>query len=226
MLRQTVLFAVTALSLSAQALSQTNFVEQRPVCPNFYVHSSTLQEGVERGFADMLRADGSCAYDKSLAAGHFEDARAKWLKNRQASVQQYFELRQLNQDYRRRFDGKSAVKGPAAQAKVSRGTSVASPAPVLASGQIEWPAALQEADAAGARYELQRIFTLRAEGRDTRCGTPEHRQGCEAISQIQAELQRSIRTLPTAEYVAAKKTLQSLKQELALRVQQPLLSQN
>src|SRR5262245_16429695 len=44
-------------------------------------HSSTLEEGVQRGFADVVRSQGMANLYNAQAAGQFESARSQYLDN-------------------------------------------------------------------------------------------------------------------------------------------------
>src|SRR5688572_29419390 len=64
-------------------------------------HSSTYEEGVQRGFADFVRSAGQAQLLNSEAAKNYEDARKKYLENRLVATQTYFDARRMNQEARR-----------------------------------------------------------------------------------------------------------------------------
>jgi hypothetical protein len=218
------LIAISLFALSAQAQAQMVATDAAGRTPGYYGYSSTLQEGVQHGYADVLRAEGCRAYDMSRAASQFEDAREKSLENHQQAVQQYYALRELNQAYRNTKSTKPAPKSSSV-VKVSH-PAVPSSAAILSNGRIDWPAALEGLDAGDARKQLEKLVNLRASNRGKRLATKQYQQGCEAITQIEVDLKASIGTLSAADYMAAKKMLQSLKHELAQPAQEDLLSQN
>lgn len=233
---RTTLFAISLVSLSAQANAQSATYQSAPsvaapqvMVPGYYQgyygRSSTLQEGIQHGYADVLRAEGEQAYNVARAADQLESAREKWMSNRQQAVQQYFALREMNQSIRKTQTAKSTTK-TSSYTKVSHSTAAASPAQVLSSGKIVWPVALQGSAVAVSRKQLDRLFSLRASGHEVRTGSKEYRQAVDAISRMDADLKASIDTLSATDYLSAKKMLQSLKHELTQPTQQELLTQN
>jgi len=225
MLCRITLIAICLFALSTQAQAQMVAVDAAGRAPGYYGYSSTLQEGVQHGYADVLRAEGEQAYNMARAADQLEAAREKSIKNHQEAVQQYYALREMNQSYRNAKNSKSTQKSSSVL-KVSHPSPAPSQAPVLSSGRIDWPAAVAGLDASAARKQLQKLVNQRASSSDKRLTTKDYQKGCQAISQLDAGLKASIATLPAADYMAAKKMLQNLKHELAQPAQEDLLSQN
>jgi hypothetical protein len=234
MLCRTSLLSISLISLAAQAFAQSAAYQPATVAPavaapgynpGYYGRSSTLQEGIQHGYADVLRAEGEQAYNVARAADQFEVAREKWLNNRQQAVQQYFALRDVNRSYRSTQHNKPTTQ-KVSQVKSSRPATAAAVSLVGRDGQIAWPAAVAQLDASDARGQLEKLFARRASGHEVRSGSKEYRQGCEAIEKIQAELKASVRTIPTNEYMAAQKGLQSLKHNLTQPTDATLLTQN
>ena len=64
-------------------------------------HSSTLEEGVQRGYADVVRSRGMANLMNSEAAINLQEADKKYLENRLTATQTYFEMRRYNQEARR-----------------------------------------------------------------------------------------------------------------------------
>src|SRR5262245_55227841 len=64
-------------------------------------HSSTLEEGVQRGYADVVRSYGMANLLNSQAAGNFEQARKAYIENQLNATQTYFEMRRYNTEARR-----------------------------------------------------------------------------------------------------------------------------
>jgi hypothetical protein len=65
-----------------------------------YDHASTLEEGAYRGGADFIRSVGAANYDTSLALMYTQEAYSRYLDNRLKAAATYFDLRQLNREYR------------------------------------------------------------------------------------------------------------------------------
>jgi len=192
-----------------------------PAVYGFGGYSSTLQEGAQHGFADVLRASRENAYNTAMAACKFEDAREKSMANRKRIVQQYFELRQMNKQ------DSQALKTKPKPSPVAATASVLCPcAAAHCSGNIEWPVALQGENTLRARKRLESVFARRAAGSEFKLGSAEYRQACEDIDEITTQLQSSIRTTPPAEYLAARKLLTNLKTELGQPLPVQLISQS
>ena len=65
-----------------------------------YRHASTYEEGVQRGFADIVRSAGAKNLMDSEAAINWEQARRAYFDNRVYGTQKYFELRARNRQAR------------------------------------------------------------------------------------------------------------------------------
>ena len=74
-------------------------------------HASTFEEGVQRGYADVVRAMGDYNYNTSLAAINAQQAYSYALENRKQAVQDYFELREMNRQARGLRPTPSAAQG-------------------------------------------------------------------------------------------------------------------
>src|SRR5262245_8055122 len=61
-------------------------------------HSSTLEEGIQRGHADVVRSYGMANLLNSQAAQNFEQARKDYLDNRLKATQTYFEMRRYHDE--------------------------------------------------------------------------------------------------------------------------------
>src|SRR5262245_21051469 len=64
-------------------------------------HSSTLEEGVQRGFADVVRSQGMANLYNAQAATEAQKARSSYLDNQYKATQTYFEMRRYNTEARR-----------------------------------------------------------------------------------------------------------------------------
>src|SRR5262245_26341410 len=61
-------------------------------------HSSTLEEGMQRGHADVVRSYGMANLLNSQAAQNYEQARKDYLDNRLKATQTYFEMRRYHDE--------------------------------------------------------------------------------------------------------------------------------
>ncbi len=127
-------------------------------------HSSTLEEGVQRGRADLVRSAGMYNVMTSEAAKNWEDARSKYFDNRMKWTKTYFEMRQYNREYR------AAARGPRPTSEqLFRIAKSGSPRRMATSeldpltGQIAWPKELSAGIYAELRDGVDEIFASRAE---------------------------------------------------------------
>src|SRR4029453_17208717 len=65
-----------------------------------YGHASTEAEGIQRGFADVVRSAGAANLMNSEAAKNYEDARKKYIENRLQATETFFDMRRVNQQSR------------------------------------------------------------------------------------------------------------------------------
>ena len=108
-----------------------------------YGHASTEAEGVQRGFADVVRSAGAANLMNSAAAKNYEDARKKYIENRLQATETYFEMRRVNEESRdakrpRPLSTEQYVRLARQQAPERLSVSQLDPL----SGTIDWPAVL------------------------------------------------------------------------------------
>jgi hypothetical protein len=176
-------------------------------------HSSTFEEGVLRGAADLTRATGEANYFNSLAAINLQEANAKALANRQARIAGFFNERELNRAARKAEQPKPL--SPQGYAVIAR---KAAPDPLgphqydRFTGKLHWPTALSTGDFVSERAALEMAFATRGTG-DAGAGTDFHAYVQQITNQMHAKLQPQIGTLSPMEFVAARKFLASLAYE-------------
>jgi hypothetical protein len=177
----------------------------------FGYHSSTAEEGVQRGFADVVRSAGMNNLMNSEAAKNWEDARKKYMENRMQATQTYFDMRRYNEDARRAERGtplstEQYVRLARQQAPDRLSVSQLDPL----SGYISWPAPLRRNEYATDRAVLESMFKQRAAG--TAANYDEIRMACSAL---QDKLKANISTFMANDFIAAKKFVESLSYELS-----------
>ena len=64
-------------------------------------HASTAEEGIQRGYADVVRSQGMANLLNSQAATQYEEARKSYIENRMQATQTYFEMRRYNTEARK-----------------------------------------------------------------------------------------------------------------------------
>lgn len=174
-----------------------------------YHHSSTYEEGAQRGFADIVRSGGLANLYNSAAANNWEAARRKSMENRIFGTESYFQLRDYNRQAR------AAERGPRPSTEdLIRYAKQGKPQPLSDSeldplnGYISWPALLRGEAFEASRKTVETLFAQRAilgglSGEQTlQAGT--------AIEQMRTELKSNIKNYPTNAYIGAKKFLDSL----------------
>ncbi len=173
-------------------------------------HSSTLQEGSQRGFADVVRSAGAANLLNSEAATKYEDARKKYLENRLQASQNYFDMRRLNAEARR--SERSLPLSTEAYARLARQQapdrlSVSQMDPLT--GTIVWPAPLRRPEYDAPRQELERLYSERAGGTDLNY---DDIQG--ACDRFQEQLQADLAKFDPNDFIRAKKFIDSLSYEI------------
>jgi hypothetical protein len=168
-------------------------------------HSSTLEEGIQRGHADVVRSYGMANLLNSQAAVNIEAARKANIENHMKATQTYFEMRRYNTEARR-----AARSTPLSQEQYVRLARAEAPDPLTPTqldpltGTISWLAPLKSPAYEAFRKRIEKLFQDRATGYVVQ---GEIQQACEGF---QAALRADIDKFPSNDYVAAKKFLESL----------------
>jgi hypothetical protein len=175
-------------------------------------HSSTVEEGAARGFADVVRSRGMARLQTAEAMTKVEDARRAYIENRLAATQAYFDLRRMNAEYRDAARGQPLsfdqyVRLARQQAPERLSVSQLDPF----TGMINWPAVLLD-----ERYKPERLLIeeLYAERANEIAGNKREIQlACENLMELlKADIDRYAQT----DYLQARKFLESLKYEVLL----------
>jgi len=173
-----------------------------------YHHASTFEEGVLRGYADLVRSRGAYNLATSLAYIKNEEARRLAIQNKLQATETYFELRRINRQAR------EEAKGPPPSAEdIARYARERAPEPLHAgdfdavTGRLDWPFALTTGTFTQERAAIDALVARRAaEGEEIDVELRRH------IENLQAKLKSQIRTFSTRQYLDAKNFLASLKQ--------------
>jgi hypothetical protein len=182
-------------------------------------HSSTAEEGILQGWASVLQAQGQANYWNSLAAVNYQEARARYLKNREQLTETYFRNRQLNLAAR---EAERPVRLSAEQYTVL--AKKAAPARLDETqynstfGRLTWPASLMVPEFTAEREALDQLFGSRSPG-DYGAGSAFYGRVHELTNSLERSLKNHVNELDAAEYVAAKKFLMGLSYE----AQQPMV---
>jgi hypothetical protein len=168
-------------------------------------YSSTLEEGIQRGHADVVRSYGMANLLNSQAANQIEQARKAYIENRLKATQTYFEMRRYNDEARRAERG-----SPLSMEQYVRLARDQAPEPLSATqldpltGIVAWPATLRAPHYEPFRRRLDRLFQDRATGYVV------YGEIQAAIQEFADQLKLEIDRIPANDYVAAKKFLDSL----------------
>jgi hypothetical protein len=190
---------LVVLVIAAPAAAQYGFGY-----PGYY-HSSTYGEGVQRGYADVVRSHGMANLLNSEAAKNYEDARKSYIDNRLRATQTYFEMRRYNEEARR-----AARPSPLSNEEYVRLARQAAPAQLTTTqldpltGAIGWPVALRKNEYAPLRERLERLFHDRAGGLTV------YGEINKAVEELQAALTEDLAEFAANDYLAAKNFLTSL----------------
>jgi hypothetical protein len=169
-------------------------------------HSSTLEEGVQRGYADVVRSQGMANLMNSEAVINLQDADRKYLENRLQATQTYFEMRRYNQEARRAerstpLSNEQYVRLARAQAPGRLSVSQLDPF----TGKITWPAPLRREKYDMLRSQIESLFLEHAQGTDLAADE------IGALSDtLLAELKADIGSFRQTDYIAARNFVTSL----------------
>jgi hypothetical protein len=183
----------------------TSWVGGQSAAAQWGYHSSTLEEGIQRGYADVVRSQGMANLLNSQAATQFEQARKSYIENQLKATQTYFEMRRYNTEARRAE--RSTPLSTEQYVRLARDQAPDSLTPTQLdplTGTIGWPAALRQPQYAAFRTRLDKLLQDRASGYLV---FGEIQKACE---EFQAQLKADLPNFSANDYVAAKKFLDSL----------------
>ena len=151
------------LALPIAASAQWMGVRVPPGYGSTYHHASTYEEGVQRGYADVVRSAGLKNLLDAEAQNKWEDARKKAYDNHVYGIQKYFEGRAMNREFRAQERGPRPTEQQlyrlAAQKKPKRlGLQHLDPV----TGHITWHSVLTGHEFDHDRAELDRLFAQRS----------------------------------------------------------------
>lgn len=181
--------------------------------PGYYGGYSPV-EGAQRGYADIIRSRGMAAEDYSKALINREQARSKYLDNKQKWTEVYWQRKRLGEaelakdhaeDRERRQKWLAANRGrkpetlPASQYDPS-------------TGSIDWPEALQTPIYADHRNKIEEELELQASTSATSNASEIRNQA----RQMQEILKGQIREMSPNEYIASRKFLDRLVNQVVM----------
>jgi hypothetical protein len=202
---------LVALALVSGAVYGQSYTPGPPaVSPPFsYHHASTLEEGVLRGGADLLRGIGEMNYNNSLAMINGQEAYSRYIDNRLKATSAYFDMQTINREARAEKRGQRATEEDLARlAKTRSPERLAAINFDAATNRLVWPEIFNHPYFEEERAEIDRLMSVRGGA------GPESRQIQMLAAQMTAKLQAIVHNVNTGEYAAAKRFVTSLQFEM------------
>jgi hypothetical protein len=166
------------------------------------------------GYADIVRSAGVYNLTTSEAYKNLEDARKKNIDNRLLWTKTYFEMRRVNDEYRRaQYERDKRTQEDFiryAQAAAPRRLTSSQLDPIT--GYLKWPRLLLTADFADLRRDLDKLFSERATTKGA-IGNDAYFLIIERVDEMKERLRKLIKVVPTADYIDASRFLDSLGHE-------------
>jgi hypothetical protein len=210
-LLSTAFFAVTLAAGTASA--QTHFTGPQPVAspPLFQHHASTLEEGILRGTADLLRGGGEMAYNRAAAEVLWQEAYNRALDNRLKRTATYFDERKLNREARAEERGqRPSMEDTVRYAKSRSPERLAAFHFDAARNRLVWPEVFYDDHFAAERETIDALMAARGGA------GPESRE----VQEIAAAMEAKLADLTAAgrvsgmDHVAGKRFITSLQYEM------------
>ncbi|MEO8495484.1 MAG: hypothetical protein ABI614_10460 [Planctomycetota bacterium] len=177
-----------------------------------YDHASTAEEGAARGMADVVRSQGAANLMNSEAAINLTQAQSQSISNHLQYTETYFQMKNLNQQYR---DAQRTP--PPTQQQAIRMSKNRLPDRLSANkidpltGQLAWPLGLRMDSLKADRDRLDEIYADRA---DKGFLTPDQFVEVKTLTSAMAdELRKYSQQLGGNATIEARKFLESLEYE-------------
>jgi len=174
--------------------------------------AATPGESYARGLSDMTRSQSIANLNNSEAAINMTEAARKGMENRQQWTDTYFQMRDANRQYRAQERGPKATMEDAVRYAQLGKPAALSPSELdTVDGAISWPMLLQSPQYADYRAQLESLYAKRAEyGGIT---TDDYFQINRTTGAMLDALKTQVRNVPPAEYMAARRFIESLAYE-------------
>lgn len=180
--------------------------------PIFQHHSSTYEEGVLNGWANLWRGGGDYQYNMSLAMINREVARQMAIDNDVRRVESYYQKKQARRE--------------SLAAEKSQRSNQPSPQPSVierlgprqfdaATGRIQWPALLDDQLYVDMRNEIDRLFAMRSPGQSGK-DSPIYLLMREKIQGLNDLVRTRVHDMPSNDYVEVKRFIRRLSTEAQL----------
>lgn len=182
--------------------------------PYAYGYSSTPAEGALNGMGNVISSKGNYNLATSEAAINMTQAQSNQLQNHMQYEDTYFQMRAKNKAYREAERGPRPTEERLARIARAGVPKPASPSEVNPlNGAINWPSVLQQDSFAADRTTLEQLSAAKAAHGSL--GFSDQMAARKTIESMFAKLKSQIRDVPTQDYIASKRFLNSMIYELA-----------
>jgi len=171
---------------------------------------STAGESYARGLADVIRSQGSYNLDTSEANINQEEARKKYLENRERAQQIYFDMRRRNDAYRAEKRGPTVTSEQLFRINAQRAPNrLTNDQLDPVSGELNWPLILTAKIYAPYREVIDAGFEERAL-KGSHGSYEEHRTIVNAVDELYEALKSNIREYDPPAYIDANRFMEAL----------------
>jgi hypothetical protein len=179
----------------------------------FIENSSTFGEGMQRGYASVLRGAGELAYMDSLAAINYQEAFRKALENRVAYTKAAMEIKAMRAEYRERYAPRPFV-GEARKKAIEYYLPKKLTATQFNAdtSEIVWPHILRQAEYAPLCIEIGQVFKTRT-FENSGDGSPTQLRIDKLTKSLAALLRENINSMSAEQYIYASEFIRSLNLE-------------
>lgn len=178
------------------------------------VISSTYEEGIQRGYGEVVRSHAMANLLNSEAARSLEDARREHLANRLRATQAYFEMRRYNQEARRAERGTPLSMEQYVRIAREMAPDRLTPTQLdPLTGAVTWPQPLTRPEYQTYRQRIERLLQDRA------AGFVVYGELNRVVDEFREQLKADIDLYPPNDFMVALRFLDSLSYEsqLAMR---------
>lgn len=181
------------------------------VAPGYY-HASTLAEGAQTGFANVVAASGQANLMNSEAVQNLTQARSQEINNKVQWSQSYQSMRLQHREYMKQMNGPRVtdeVIARNARAGMPKRLGSAELDPLT--GNVNWPVLLREKVYAPLCTQIDKLFVQRA---SAGAGSPDVYAGLQKSTGALLDLlDKNIDRYKVNDYTAARKFIESLAYE-------------
>ncbi len=184
-----------------------------------YRHASTYEEGVQRGFADVVRAAGDFNYNTSLANINNQIARDLAINNDLKATEAFFQKRQINRQARAAERRVKPTQEQLQDIAARRAPERLTAADVdRETRRIYWPATLMRDEYSATRNAVNALYAAR-NVHNSGLGSENYQKTRYATAAMKSQLKNRMGTMSATEYIAAKKFITGIEQEAAYQSQ-------